>query len=218
MPKNIVPIDENDRMTLSQQGKVCDLLMAKFRKYVQLYQLSKRAAQTAIMDHGEELAQEMFELVRKRIEAHSDLVVRRVSVNRTEPLEQLLKRIKTANLSDFIDEDTFFTIPKEGPVYEEIDLFFLPMKYDMTMSNAKDLLEEYGLVLDPFAQTQFYLQDPAFAREYRHTTSWDINLYEEIATFIYFTRNGVRCVRPITGRTMFGGKSWLAGRLPFPQD
>jgi len=70
-----------DTITAGQIGKICDLVSSRLRKS----SLASEPTQTILEMQGNELADDVVAAIHKRVEAVSNMIVRRVSVNRNRP-------------------------------------------------------------------------------------------------------------------------------------
>ncbi|HEY4516154.1 MAG TPA: hypothetical protein VJH67_03130 [Candidatus Paceibacterota bacterium] len=125
---------------------------------------------------------ELLTVFRRRVDALSKMIVRRVKVDRTRTYQQA---IDATGRTQYINADVLATMPKgEG---EEKDVFFFDLDYD---PSAKQLAEEYelrGLVSDPIAQAAVNEADPKFADDRPNGCQW--NLQENgTASFATFRR------------------------------
>ena len=160
MEKNMTPLSE---MTRGQIDKAVSNYRALLEKHAG--EFNSEPVQTVLGQS--ELADEQFAVLRRRIEALSNLIVRHVSVNRKRsPKEALNATGRNKYVSDSVVAD----MPKgEG---EETDVFFF--KLDRYVSDD-DLEKEYelrSLKPDPIAQAAVNEADPAFAENYPNGTHW----------------------------------------------
>ena len=120
-----------------------------------------------------ELADEQFGVLRKRIEAISGMIVRRVSVNRNRTPKQALD---ATGRKQYTDGDVVNAMPHgEG---DEVEVVFF--KPDLTNRNGyisdADLDKDYELrglkPADPYSVSVVNEADNAFADEKPHGTHW----------------------------------------------
>ncbi len=123
-------------ITAGQIGKIQELLGAGLRKSWLLSEPVKQVIET----QGEVLVFELVAVVRKRVEAVSSLIIRRVKVDLTRTPEQMLK---ATGCHQYTDADVVEAMPKgEGG---EGDVFFFkprPEAYDQNGWISDDNLEK----------------------------------------------------------------------------
>ena len=205
----VAPIEAPiETITTEQLGRASDRFIARCRKNAA--SLPKDFSQQVLEDEGDELAQEMFEVFRKRVERRSKIIVRRPTVNRDRTLEQM---IAAAGRTQYLDKDgkTLKTMPRQGTGTEEVELYFFnPGRY-LTIDEQEQELAAYGLVPDYYAQVQVNIDDPSFADEHPNGAQWDNK--DGQASFVTFRRGGderyVDCRR---GGYEWDGYWWFAGR------
>jgi hypothetical protein len=120
-------------ITSGQIGKIQDLLGAALRKSG----LQNGPTQTVIEHQGDTLVAEMVAILRKRVEAASNMAVRHVTVNRARAPEEMLK---VTGREQYADPKVVATMPRDGRA--EDDVFFF--KLGCIVSDA-DLRKEYDL-------------------------------------------------------------------------
>lgn len=152
-----------------------DKLVAQFRAAVQKKRrdFGTEAAQAAL--GTDNLGMRLLEPFRLLVEANSDLIVRRVSVNRTR--DGMAAIDATARVK-YVDGKVVKAMPKgEG---EEVDVtFFKPKPWEYTrpgyMSDAdleKALARRTLKASDPYSVDAVNEDDPAFADDHPHGTHW----------------------------------------------
>ncbi len=154
-------------MTSAQMGKIGDLLTAGLRKAG----LQSEPTQVVIETQGASLTDELVEVIRKRVEGQSNLIVRRVRVNRSRTPKQVLD---ATGRSKYVTDTVVDAMPHgEG---EEVEVVFF--KPDLTKRNDyisdADLDKEYELhglkPADPYSASAVNEDDPAFADDKPHGT------------------------------------------------
>ncbi len=122
----------------------------------------------------DELGAELLGVFRKRVEAVSNMIVRRVKVNRTREPQAMLD---ATGRKQYTDRNVVKNMPHDGR--EEDDVFFFkPDKsaYDRNNCISDDnLTKEYdlrGLKPDPYAQAAVNEADSAFADDHPNGTHW----------------------------------------------
>lgn len=158
-------------MTEGQIDKVVELYRAMLRKH-----RSELGAESVQQVIGQpEFVGEMVGVLRKRAEAVSNLIVRRVKVDYTKTPQQMLD---ATGRRQYVDSDVVKAMPKgEG---DEGDVFFFkprPGSYDRNGLISDDNLEKefefHGLKpCDPYKLSQVNADDQAFADERPNATHW----------------------------------------------
>ncbi len=115
-----------------------------------------------------ELADEQFQLFRARVEAHGNIIVRHVRVDRSRtPKKVLTATGRNQHVTDSVVE----TMPKGER--EEVHVHFFKLG---RFVNDADLEKEYTLrdlkPADPYSQAAVNEADPAFADEHPNGTHW----------------------------------------------
>ena len=162
MANTIAPIET---ITKGQAGRIADRFMEYC--YKNTTSLPKDAVQQVLEDEGDQLAQEMFEALRKRVEARSGMIVRHVKVNRKQSPVQV---IDATGRVKYVNNDTLANMPGEGA--EEVDVFFFKLGTYVSVDQLDREYESRGLVHDPYAQAQVNADDPAFADEHPNGGQW----------------------------------------------
>ena len=115
-----------------------------------------------------ELGSELLAVVRKRVEAVNNIVVRHVAVNRARTPQQTLN---ATGRKQYTNSDVVATMPKGDG--DETEVFFF--KLGRYISDA-DLEKEYELrglkPVDPYSLSSVNEADPAFADEHPNGTHW----------------------------------------------
>lgn len=164
-----MPSMNPSEMTSAQMGKINDLLTAGLRKAG----LQSEPTQVVIETQGAPLTEELVEVIRKRVEGQSNLIVRRVPVNRNRTPKQVLD---ATGRSKYVTDAVVDTMPHgEG---DEVEVVFF--KPDLTKRNGyisdADLDKEYELLglkpADPYSVSAVNEADPAFADDKPHGTHW----------------------------------------------
>ena len=117
MNKIIAPITETENVTDEQLGRASDRFKTHCRKNA--VSLPKDTVQLILEDEGKELAQEMFEVFRVRVERRSEMIVRHFKVDRTRTRERIVTAL---NRKEYVNSGVLATMPTEG--VEEGDLYF----------------------------------------------------------------------------------------------
>ena len=151
-------------ITAGQIGKLQELLGAALRKS----ELLRDPVQRVIETQGDALVAELLAVVRKRVEAVSKMIVRRVKVNRGRSPQETLA---ATGRKQYVDDSVVASMPRgEG---REIEVYFFNV--GRNLSDA-DLEKEYELrslkPADPYSQSAVNEDDPDFADDYPNGTHW----------------------------------------------
>lgn len=165
MAQTMTPSIQNQAdMTDGQIDKAVDIFRAALRKHRS--ELKSGVAQQALSVDG--LGMELLAVFRKRVEAVSDVIVRRVPVNRTRTPQDMLG---STSRKQYVDNAVVKAMPK-GEV-DEVDVFFFKLGH--YVSDA-ELDQEYALrglkAADPYSQGAVNEADPAFADDHPNGTHW----------------------------------------------
>src|SRR3989338_8114210 len=122
----------------------------------------------------ENLGMELLAVIRKHVEALSNMIVRRVKVDRTRTPQAMLD---ATGRRQYTNRKVVDAMPRsEG---EEVDVYLFkprPEAYKNGFINDDDLEKEYefhGLVpADPYSLAAVIEADPAFADKHRNVTHW----------------------------------------------
>lgn len=150
-------------ITTGQIGKLQDLLGAALRKSG----LMSEPTQQVIETQGEPLVVELVTVIRKRVEAISKMIVRRVKVNRSRTHQQALDATGRAQ---YVNSEVLETAPKGDG--EEVNVYFFDLDYDSTPDELDREMETRGLKPDPDALSAVNEADKAFADDRPNTTQW----------------------------------------------
>lgn len=182
-------------ITAGQIGKFQELLGAGLRKSGLLSDPSQQVLET----QGEPLVAELVAAIRKRVEAVSNMIVRRVRVDRSRTHKQALD---ATGRTQYVNEEVLATAPKG--IGEEVDVFFFDLDYDPTVDQLDHELELRGLGSDVDALIAANAADPAFADDRPNATQWrDANGKACSAVFyrfdgerhVYVYRSGIEWYR-----------------------
>jgi hypothetical protein len=162
-------------ITPGQIGKFQELLAARLRKS----DLLSEPVQQVLATQGDSVADDMLATIRKRVDAMSNLIIRRVKVDRNRTPQQV---IDATVRKQYTEKKVVAAMPKgEG---DEIEVIFF--KLDRYVSDA-DLDKEYesrGLKpADPYSQAAVNEADPAFADDHPNGTHWK----DEAGKYCYAT-------------------------------
>lgn len=155
---------QSEQITSGQIGQIQDRLATKLRDSG----LPAEGVQQTLMAPGGAVIDEMVAVIRKHVEANSDLIVRRVTVDRKRPPKAALEATKRNN---YFNDSVVSAMPRgEGG---EVEVVFF--KVGRSLSDA-DLDKEYELrglkPADPYSQAAVNEADPAFADDHPNGTHW----------------------------------------------
>lgn len=208
MTTAIDPIVDTETITSGQLGKMNDSFTALCRKNA--VSLPKDATQLVLEYEGDQLAQEMFEALRKRVKRRSGMIIRRVTVNRDQTPKEL---VDATGRVQYIDSKVLNTMSSQGAGTEEVDLYFFNVRRYISIDEQEKELAAMGLEPDYYAQTQLNIDDQSFADEHPNGAQWDNK--DGRASYITFDRVGdkryVICRR---NDYDWDGFWWFAGRRP----
>lgn len=149
-----------------------------------------------------ELAKAQFELLRARVDAMSEIIIRRVKVDRSLTPQQV---VDATGYAQYVNDEVLATMPTgEG---DEAEVWFIPTKHYVPISEVPAFLAQFGLVPDPRAQAAVNKEDPAFVDKYQNNNS----LWGDSCCLVFYLWGSKRCVschRRVGG--VYAGQ-WLAG-------
>ena len=156
-------------ITKGQAGKFVDVAVDALVKSG----LSSEPTQQVLENQGAALADEFVGLVRKRVEAITGMIVRRVTVDRSRTPQTMLNATgrKQYTIQSVVD-----AMPRGED--NETDVFFFkpdPAVYKDGWISEDEVVRQYelrGLKADPYAQGAVNEVDPAFADEHPNGTQW----------------------------------------------
>ena len=155
-------------ITHGQIGQINDRLATKLRES----DLPSADVQKVLKMPGNTAIDEMVAIFRKHVGAQSDIIVRRVRVDRTRTPQEV---IDATGRTQYVDKNVLATMPQgEG---DEVDVYFVPTKRFVPVEDVPAFLAQYGLVPDPRAQAAVNEADSAFADEHPNGTQWGDNCY-----------------------------------------
>ena len=155
-------------ITHGQIGQINDRLATKLRES----DLPSADVQKVLKMPGNTAIDEMVAIFRKHVGAQSDIIVRRVRVDRTRTPQEV---IDATGRTQYVNKNVLATMPQgEG---DEVDVYFVPTKRFVPVEDVPAFLAQYGLVPDPRAQAAVNEADSAFADEHPNGTQWGDNCY-----------------------------------------
>mgnify|MGYP001594107053 CR=1 FL=1 len=175
MTKIMTPYEAG--ITTVQIGKIQEVLGAALRKSG----FQSESVQQIIETQGDSLTAEFVGVLRKRVEAVSKMIVRRVKVDRSQTSQQAFD---ATGRKQYTDREVVDAMPRgEG---EEVDVYFFDLNYDPTVQELDHEYELRGLKADPIAQAKVNTDDPAFADDRPNGCQW--GLEKGVASFAAFDR------------------------------
>jgi hypothetical protein len=177
-------------MTPSQMTKgQIDKAVANYRAMLEKYSKEFNSEAVQVVLGQSELAEEQLSVFRKRVEALSTYIVRKVKVNRTQtPYEA----IKATGRTEYLNDEVVKGMPMgEG---EEKEVFLVPFKKTLTPDQLDQEVHKAGFVLaDPITQCALNQQDPSLADTYPNATQWR-NKNGKACCALFYRWNGERRV------------------------
>ncbi|MFA7252842.1 MAG: hypothetical protein WC027_03210 [Candidatus Paceibacterota bacterium] len=157
------------KMTAAQAGRISDFLTTGLRKAG----FQSEAIQMVIETKGRSLTDDLVAVVRKYVEAVSNLIVRVVDVDIGRKPQEALN---ATGRKQYTDEVVVINMPKGSGGKKEV-VFFKP---DLTERNGyisdDDLEKEFELrglkPADPYSLAAVNEADPAFADDHPNGTHW----------------------------------------------
>ena len=183
-----------------------DKAVANYRAMLEKHASGFQAAPLQTVLGQSEFAKAQFELLRSRVEAMSEIIIRRVKVDRSRSPQEV---VDATGRKQYVDKDVLDTMPKgEG---SEVDVWFIPTKRYVPVSEVPAFLAQYGLVPDPRAQVAVNEADPAFADEHPNASQWGDNCY-----WTFDGWDGGRRVR-VLRRDDDWNDGWFLAGVPAPR-
>jgi len=171
MEKTMTPSETT--ITAGQIGKIQEVLGAALRKSG----LLSEPTQQVVTDKSAmgKLTDELLAVIRKRVEAISDMIVRRVRVDRSRSPQEALD---ATGRRQYTTQPVVDAMPRGKG--EEVEVVFFkpsPDAYDATGLIGDDAVEiEFDLrglkPADPYSLCKANEDDPAFADEHPNATHW----------------------------------------------
>ncbi len=191
---------QSEQITNGQIGQIQDRLGTKLRDSG----LSAKGVQEVLKAPGS-VIDEMVAALRKYVEASSDLIVRRVRVNRSRLPKQALEA--TARRL-FVNDSVVAAMPRgEG---DDVEVVFFRLGCYMIAANLEKEYELRGLKpADPYSQAAVNEDDPAFAKECSNVTHWKDSGKWCFAAFGDWS--GERYVRVMCEDSTWDKYWWFAG-------
>jgi len=189
-------------ITEGQIGRILEVFGARLRKDGRDFSLVLVQEVLGQSDFGDAL----LAVLRRRIEALSDLIVRRVTVNRSRTLQ---KAIDATGRKKYLKDEVVASAP--GGMGEEVELFFFKVGRYLTDVELKKEFDSRDLVpADPHSLSAANEADPAFADDHPNGCHWQDA--DGKWCFAVFDRwNGERCVSVHRNRNGWLDSWWCVG-------
>lgn len=151
-------------VSANQIGKILDLLAAKIRKSG----WSSEVVQQMIEHSGGLLANELFAVVKKFVDAASKIIVRTVQVNRARTPQEA---IAATRRKQYLNNAVVEAMPRgEG---DTATVYFVNLDRWVGVADLQPELAKIGYKLaDPYALLAANEADPNFAKKYSNATQW----------------------------------------------
>lgn len=164
MAQSMTPSTERKLMTDGQIDKAVDAYRTMLRKH--RGELNSKAVQEVLA--SDSYLNEQVGVLRRRVEAVSDLIVRRVRVNRGRAPRAA---IEATGRNLYLDDSVIAKMPRgEG---EEVDVCFFKVGRHLSDAELEKEYELRGLIpADPYSQAAVNEADPAFADDHPNGTHW----------------------------------------------
>jgi hypothetical protein len=197
---NMTPSTEP--VTAGQIAKVNELLSAKMRKHEK--ELPSNIMQVVLGDHS--LADELLDVIRKKVELQSNMIVRSVKVDRTFSAKEALD---ATGKNQYVADSMAKSMPNATD--EQVEVYFFKLGRYISMNDLEKEYQLRGLVaVDPYTLAAINQSDPAFADDKPNCTQWkDV---KSNWCYAYFYRGGdERYLRVGQGDDGWGGCWFFAG-------
>lgn len=164
MAMSMTPSAERKTMTDGQIEKAVDAYRALLRKHRD--ELGAEAVQQVLGSDG--YVADMVSVLRRRVEAVSDMIVRRVTVNRSRTPEEALK---ATGCNRYADDTVVAGMPRGAG--EEAEVYFFKVGRYISDDDLEKQYELRGLTpADPYSLAAVNEVDPAFADDHPNCTHW----------------------------------------------
>jgi hypothetical protein len=162
--KTMTPSADQTGMTDGQIDKATDIFRSVLRKYRS--ELGSDPVQQVLGMNN--LGPDLFAIFRKRVEAVSNLIIRRVHVDRSRTSQEVLD---ATGRNKYVDDHVVELMPRgEG---EEVEVAFFKINRRVSDIELKKEYETRGLVpCDPFTLAAVNEADSAFADDHPNGTHW----------------------------------------------
>ena len=161
MTKVVTP---SKTITKGQASKFVDVFIDTLVKS----RLPSEPTQQVLEEQGTAVAAECVAIVRKRVDAISSVIVRRVPVNILRAAQQALD---ATGRKQYTDSDVVAAMPKGAG--GEVEVHFFKLDRYISDNDLEDEYASHGLKpVDPYSLAAVNEADPAFADEYPNSTHW----------------------------------------------
>lgn len=164
MANTMTPSQESKEMTERQIDKAVANYRAMLVKYAP--EMDSQAVQAVLGQP--ELADEQLTVFRRRVEAISKMVVRRVKVvNRSRTPQKSVHATKRA---EYLNDEVVNSMPRGKQ--EEVEVCFFLLEKFTSAADVQQALADRGLEPDPYALAAVNEEDPSFADNHPNGTQW----------------------------------------------
>lgn len=160
-------VTPSKKMTNEQIDKAVEQIAAKYRKELRDHQGELEAGAVQRVLGQKDFGPALFAEFRTRVEVISEMIVRRVKVNRSLTPQQALD---ATGRKQYTDKKAVDSMPVGE--WEEVEMCFFPIKKRSSDAEVAQALAFRGLTPDPRAQAQVNAEDPAFADTHPNGISW----------------------------------------------
>lgn len=163
MDKTMIPSKKRS-MTYGQTDKAGDVFRAVLRKHRSEFE--SEASQKAL--GSDVLVSDLLAVFRKYVEMFSDLIVRRVLVNRSQTPQEMLD---ATDRKQYCDPDVIKSMPRgEG---EKAEVTFFQVRRQASNYELEKEFASRGLKpVDPYSLAKVNKDDPSFADSHPNGTHW----------------------------------------------
>lgn len=193
------------QMTDGQIENVCGKLRDALRKHRE--EITSDAAQKAL--GADNIGMRMFAPFREQAEKLSEMIIRRVRVNRTQTRQQA---IDATGRVKYVNPEVVAEMPDGED--EEVDVGFFPLHSYTSARDVQKLIAEHGLVSDPRAVAKANEDDPSFGDTRPNATQWVDDKGRHCYLACSQWGDGKRNVSVHRNEGDWDDCWWFGGRLP----
>jgi len=155
-----------------------------------------------------DLAKEMFNLLRKRVEAFTEMIVRIVEVDYDQKPEDA---IYATNRSEYLNNEVVKTMPKNNNKGKrKVEVCFFPLRAYKTVNQVDEMLREHGLTPDPYAICKVNQEDRDFSKTHPNGTQWQ-DKQGNHCYVTFYDWSGKPCVYCYRYEDDWSGRWWVGG-------
>lgn len=193
-------------ITNGQIGQINDRLATKLRES----DLPRDGVQAVLAALGGEVIEEMVSVLRTRVEAVSEMIIREVEVDYDLGPQEAISATKRA---EYLNDDVVTSMPRNGKGKKRVKVGFFPLRKYTGVKDVQKLIEQHGLKPDPYAVAKVNQDDPSFGDTHPNGTQWQDAQGNHCCLAFgrwFGDRRGVSCNR---GGSDWGGSWWIGGVL-----